>query len=189
MKKLFCIFLLIFGAFFVHVQFAKAQNDQELKLASLPLGISEEKIDYQLPYPGLLPDNPFYPLKVLRDRIISLFISDPLKKAEFYLLDANKRLNGAFYLFNKDKTKIELVQSTISKAENYFEQAILKTQEAKKQGIDTSDIQEEMSESLIKYQEILETISSKPSAFKSDFVSLENRVTVLDKLVKALSSS
>ncbi|HSW97310.1 MAG TPA: hypothetical protein VLF89_05800, partial [Candidatus Saccharimonadales bacterium] len=39
--------------------------------------MENKQIQYDLPYPGLLPDNPLYSLKVLRDKIVEFFISDP----------------------------------------------------------------------------------------------------------------
>ena len=34
---------------------------------------------YNLPYPGLLPDNRFYLLKMIRDRVVGMLIADPIK--------------------------------------------------------------------------------------------------------------
>jgi hypothetical protein len=53
---------------------------------------SIENVEYYLPYPGLLPDNPLYYLKAIRENIQKFFISDPLRKAQFDLLQANKTL-------------------------------------------------------------------------------------------------
>ncbi|PIZ98613.1 MAG: hypothetical protein COX78_02915, partial [Candidatus Levybacteria bacterium CG_4_10_14_0_2_um_filter_35_8] len=57
--------------------------------------------NYELPYPGLLPDHPLYFLKMTRDKIIGFFISDPIKKAEFDILQSDKRLSAGVYLLNK----------------------------------------------------------------------------------------
>lgn len=62
-------------------------------VAPTPSGMVEEKNDYLLPYPGILPDHPLYFLKSLRDKILEALIVDPLRKSEFYLLQADKRLN------------------------------------------------------------------------------------------------
>lgn len=87
---------------------------------------------YQLPYAGLLPDSPLYFLKALRDRIIEFLISDPIKKSEFDLLSADKRLSMGMALF--DKKEYSLSESTISKGENYMEDGINKIREAKGEG-------------------------------------------------------
>lgn len=89
-------------------------------------------VDYQLPYPGILADNPLYNLKTLRDRIIDFFISDPIKKSEFDLLQADKRLSVGIALFDKGEQK--LAETTISKGENYFEEALKNAKVAIDQG-------------------------------------------------------
>ncbi len=48
--------------------------------------------DYALPYPGILPNHPLYPLKQLRDNTLELLTRDNLKKAELHLLSADKKL-------------------------------------------------------------------------------------------------
>ncbi len=63
------------------------------------------EVEYTLAYPGLLPDHPLYPLKVIRDKIYDFFLSDLVKKSEFKLLMADKRLFMAIML--KDRQKIE----------------------------------------------------------------------------------
>jgi hypothetical protein len=91
-------------------------------------------VNYDLPYPGLLPDNPLYVLKVMRDGIVGFFISDPMEKSKFDLLQADKRLNAGVYLSQEQKVNEGLVVSTISKGENYFQEAIGQLSQAKMQG-------------------------------------------------------
>ncbi len=81
-------------------------------------------VSYALPYPGLLPDNPFYLLKAARDRIVSFFIADPVKKAEFDLLQADKRLQAGLFLLHKEDPDVGLAITTISKGQNYLHEAI-----------------------------------------------------------------
>lgn len=129
---------------------------------------SAQKRDYQLPYPGLLPDSPLYFLRIIRDRTISFLISDPLKKAEFNLLQADKRLNAGVSLVNKNKNDLAL--STISKAENYFEEALQKTREAKKQGMETTDLTSKLIDASGKHIEVLKDLLEKaPQNLKSSF--------------------
>lgn len=49
--------------------------------------------EYLLPFPGILPTHPLYIFKNLRDRVIEFLITDPINKAEFYILQADKKLN------------------------------------------------------------------------------------------------
>ena len=168
-----------------------ADSSQELSIKeateSSNVKSEDKKVEYQLPYPGLLPDSPLYFLKMVRDRIVGFLISDPLKKAEFDLLAADKRLNAGIYLLNKDKSKSALAYSTISKGENYFEEAIKNVREAKKQGMDTNDIIRRLSDSSYKHQEVLTMLRKKaPKELKESFMSLEKRAKDLRKQVESL---
>lgn len=130
--------------------------------------ISFAKVNYELPYPGLLPDSPLYFLRIIRDKTVSFLISDPKKKAEFDLLQADKRLNAGIYLFKKIKFAQSL--STISKAENYFEEAIQKIKQARGQGTETTEITNKLIDSSKKHQEVLKALEEKsPQNFKSSF--------------------
>lgn len=93
----------------------------------------EEKVVYNLPYPGILPDHPLYFLKVVRDRITDWLTRDNLKKAELYLLYSDKRVAMAQFLSKKGK--INLAISTFSKAEKYFLKIPPLLEKAKKQGV------------------------------------------------------
>lgn len=135
---------------------------------------SKSEVNYELPYPGLLPDNPLYFLRAVRDRVVSFLIADPKKKAEFNLLQADKRLNAGIYLF--DKNKVDLSISTISKAENYFEEALQKTREASQQGMVVSDIAGRLRDSSRKHQKEIYLLSQKsPQSFKANFESQRKR--------------
>jgi len=132
-------------------------------------------VNYELPYPGLLPDSPLYFLKAIRDRIVSFLISDPLRKAEFDLLQADKRLNAGIHLFNKGK--ISLALSTVSKAENYFEQALDRIGEAKTQGRNISEMEGNLRNALEKHKQELEKFTQEVStAFKGNFEKEQKRL-------------
>jgi hypothetical protein len=73
--------------------------------------------EYQLPYPGILPNNILYPVKVVRDRMMEFFTRDPIKKSELYLLFADKRINMAQVI---RQTDWPLTEATVSKAEKYL---------------------------------------------------------------------
>lgn len=128
---------------------------------------SAQTISYELPYPGLLPDNPLYFLRVIRDRAVGFLIADPLKKTEFDLLQADKRLNAGIYLLNsarQNEKKISLALSTISKAENYFEQALNKMGEAKMQGRNINEMEGKLKSALRKHQQELGRLTQKVNA-------------------------
>ena len=150
MKKLLLI-LLVFV--FLNVSKAYAQENN----VSTP----SSTIDYSLPYPGILPDNPLYFIKALRDRTISFFISDPLKKAEFNLLMADVRLNAAQYLYAKGEAKYSLAETTISKAENYFLNALVMLNAAKQQGTQIDDLSAKLINAAKKHQQVIKELKDK----------------------------
>ncbi len=94
--------------------------------------IPQEKVVYNLPYPGLLPDSPLYITKIIRDRITDFLTRDNLKKAELYLLYSDKR--AAMSLFLARKGKNQLAIDTFTKGEKYFLKIPNLLTSAKKQG-------------------------------------------------------
>jgi biotin operon repressor len=125
------------------------------------------QVDYQLPYAGLLPDSPLYKLKTLRDRVVSFLISDPLKKAEFDLLQADKRLSASLSLQQQNYPKKELIGETLSKGENYFAEGIEQLNLAKKQGLDISSMTNRFYQGSLKHEQIIQEMEKKaPSSLK-----------------------
>lgn len=100
--------------------------------------IASQTLTYDLPYPGLLPGNPLYTLKAIRDKIDEILISDPSKKTEFYLLQADKRLAASLVLFNMGKAT--LGETTLSKSQNYLEDSINEVIRAQKSQENENDI-------------------------------------------------
>ncbi|HCR35894.1 hypothetical protein A2130_02505 [Candidatus Woesebacteria bacterium GWC2_33_12] len=79
-------------------------------------------IDYVLAYQGkILPDNPLWYIKVLRDKIWLVGTFKPVKKAELNLLFADKRLNASLELFKKNKPDLGL--SVLTKSGKYLEKS------------------------------------------------------------------
>ncbi len=75
-------------------------------------------VEYQLAWPGMLPDNKIYKLKVLRNKIIERMIIGPVKKIEFDLLMADKTIYASKLLV--EKGEIDLALETVLKGENYY---------------------------------------------------------------------
>jgi|SRR3989344_3839871 len=171
-------FLLL--AFFVIFGLSFAQ-ELSIKEATESSDFIEEQVKYDLPYPGLLPDSPIYFLKALRDAVVEFLISDPLKKADFYLLQADKRINAGFYLVQR-KQKYALAESTISKAQNYFEKSIGKAQDAKNEGMNVNIIRGNLMLASRKYQEIISGVmKDAPSETKGSFMNFLKRTEKLSK--------
>lgn len=156
MKK-FLVLIILSVIFFINLQSVYAQD------ALTPTASPSPTIDYPLPYPGILPDNPLYFMKALRDKVVSFFISGPLKKAEFDLLMADVRLNAAQYLFVKGESKYSLAETTISKGENYFYNSLIMVSEAKQQGMQVNDFVSKLIIASQKYQQVIKELESKSS--------------------------
>lgn len=187
-KSLFFILIFTFLALFT----SNAAFSQELSIKeateSSDIQEKDKKIEYQLPYPGLLPDSPLYFLKALRDAVVDFLISDPLKKADFYLLQADKRLNAGVYLFKIGKSKYNLAESTISKGENYFEKAISKAIEAKQQGMNIDDISRGLRTSSRKHKEVIKELAANADAkTKESLMALVKRAADFEKKADSLT--
>lgn len=80
-------------------------------------GVTLPSVEYTLPYPGILPDHPLYFFKTIRDAILEFLIVDPVRKSEFYILQADKRLVMAQTLVGSGKET--LVTHSVQKAGEY----------------------------------------------------------------------
>jgi len=156
MKKIFLI-LIVFLIIFSTPTFAKTEIPMPT-VSTTPSPVLE-MIDYQLPYPGILPGSPLYSLKMVRDRIIELLISDPLKKANFYILQADKRVASSLLLFEKGNNS--LGQSTISKGQNYLEKSLERAIAAKNSGKDVGDTFSQIKNSATKQRQEIEVLGNK----------------------------
>jgi hypothetical protein len=142
--------------------------------------IENKEIQYDLPYPGLLPDSPLYSLKVFRDKLVEFFISDPSKKADYELLQSDKRINASVYLSNEKPVNDALISSTISKSINYFEQAITQSKLAQKQGNDMKSFMQHLHTASQKYNSIFLQLETKASdKLKNDLKADEKRVELI----------
>lgn len=148
------------------VSLISAQTEEELIVTPTP-------VDYQLPYPGLLPDHPFYFLKQARDDLFGFFASNALKKAEYNLHQADKRIEASIMLLDK-KNNADLAAMTFDQSITYFEEAIEKTIAAKQQGMETTDIVKQLTLANLKHQEVTKNLVKKnPEKFDKKAKKLE----------------
>lgn len=128
---------------------------------------NDKKIIYELPYPGMLPDNPLYFLKNTRDRILELTTRENLKKAHLYLLFSDKKTAMALNLVQKGKE--QLAVKTLSMAEEDFLKLKEMITTAKKQGV-SADIgfKSQIKLSNQKHKEIIESMLKELSKDQTD---------------------
>ncbi len=122
---------------------------------SQTITLKEEKVVYEMPYPGILPDHPLYSLKIVRDRSLDFITREKIEKAKLYLLFSDKRIKMGEALVKKGKN--DLAISTASKAEKYFLKIPILLQESKKQGnAPTQELINKIKSSNIKHKEIIQ---------------------------------
>lgn len=160
--KNYTYLLLVTFFFFITMSTASAQ---ELDLSVTPdVSPTPAPVAYQLPYPGVLPGHFLYSLKTARDMIMSYLISNPIKKAEFDLLQSDKRFEAAYLLIFNEQGKTDVAKQTIAKAQSYFEESLEKTAAAKKEGMDIHDLVKTLTLSQAKHVEVLQAIEEKVGA-------------------------
>ncbi|NMC35895.1 hypothetical protein GYA49_02510 [Candidatus Beckwithbacteria bacterium] len=120
---------------------------------------NEEGVQYQLPYPGILPDHPLYWLKMLRDRVNLALTKDPLARFELLLLFADKRLGAGEALILGGQSQLGV--TTVTKAEKYLVQAHNQFQTLlSSQDIDPT-IKEQFAKAFLKHQEVTARLLDK----------------------------
>jgi len=127
----------------------------------------QEKIVYDLPYPGILPDHPLYFLKIIRDKTTEFLTRDNVKKAQIYLLNSDKRVAMAIALSKKGKNQLAI--TTFSKGEKYFEKIPNLLIAAKNQGSPApSSFIETLKQSNAKHNELIgELIKTTPEGMQN----------------------
>ena len=134
-----------------------------------PEAVTSVKVDYYLPYPGLLPDSPVYKLKMARDFLKLSFTFGELPKTQVELLFADKRIAAAQTLLDGGKTLLAI--STAGKAEKYLESSVNRTVELTHKGQDVKSMLLTLSKAIAKHSEILGQMASRTSG--ADRIGLE----------------
>jgi len=148
-KVVYIALYLFFGMVILVVSVARAgleimaveDNDHALRNDPIRFEIvnsdgEKEEFSYKLPEPGMLPTNPFYGFKKIRDYLWIKFSSGNIKKAKVQLLVADKRMSEAKNLLADNKGKVGLDASqeafdTLKLAERSISEVEEKTDETK----------------------------------------------------------
>lgn len=124
------------------------------------------KVEYYLPYPGMLPDNPMYRLKAVRDKVGLLLSRGGLTRANKELLYADKRIGAAQVLVEGGKAGLGV--STATKAEKYLEKAANRVINLSREGKDVKSMLMTLSNASSKHAEILEGLQIRVSGDDRD---------------------
>lgn len=115
-------------------------------------------VTYSLPHPGeILPGNPLWKAKALRDKISLEFAGDSTNKSKFELHLADKRLAAGWELWQEGNTSEAL--STLNKAEKYLFTSYTTLMDKSNHNEDR-EVLRQLSYSSLKHREILEKVMS-----------------------------
>lgn len=81
------------------------------------ISVEAKEVDYDLPHAGMLPDNPLYSLKKVRDSFWLFFTRDNLEKADLLLLFSDKKIVMAQAMAEKGKWELALESARNSEAD------------------------------------------------------------------------
>lgn len=140
--------------------------------------------NYFLPYPGILPGNPLYSLKLLRDKITEVTTQKTLDKSYLFLLQSDKRLAAGLVLF--DSGDPEKSENTLSKGQNYLEKSINKMIQARSEGENVMDLSAKVKASALKQKEEIKKLSEKSTGETKS--KLEEDLKRAEKLQKRADS-
>lgn len=159
----------------LHPQKAFAQDSQA----------SPTPVHYDLSYPGLLPDHPFYFLKNARDTMVGFFIGQPLDKAAFALKQADKHVAAGTVVL-KQKNDIQMAKESFAVSQKDIEVAIEQTLSAQKQGMPVEEMIGKLKNECKKHQMIIEDVYYSVSVEEKKLLDDERKKA--EKLVKQVSA-
>ncbi len=166
-----CSAALLFGLAVLMMSILSVGKSAAVGVAAAAKEAVTVKVEYYLPYPGILPDSPLYKIKAIRDRVQLVLTFDEVQKAERELLYADKRVGAAWAL--ADGGKADLAVSTATKAEKYLESAVNRVKKLSSSGRDVKSIMMTLEKAVAKHREILESRPEFDPALK-----INNSLTV-----------
>ncbi|MFA5135918.1 MAG: DUF5667 domain-containing protein [Patescibacteria group bacterium] len=124
---------------------------------SQSITLSDNKVIYDLPYAGILPDNPLYIFKRIRDSVIEFITRDQIKKSEILLVSSDKKIHMAIQLAEKGKTKLMI--TTLENAEKQSLQIVKLLGSSKEQGVSPKEgFVYRLKLSNVKHREVIEEL-------------------------------
>jgi hypothetical protein len=176
LKTLTASLLVVFGLVVLFISILRSASIQySFSLPPEGAVIShEEKVAYELPLAGsVLPDSPFWLVKVARDRIWLALTPNKSRKADLNLLFADKRLVTSKILF--EKGEYETGMMILLKAEKYLLEASFLEEDLRKGGVDTSDFLKRITIAALKHREVInELLNIAPSDAKPELIRIKD---------------
>ncbi len=186
MRKRLSVFLTIFSLLFIIPTVIYFFTTSEAVFTySQAMDVNRSKVEYQLPYSGILPDNPIFLLKRIRDKLLVLMTRDLIKKSKLLLLLSDKQAVMSLSLAKKGKEKLAV--KTANKGEKYFLKLLTVLKETKEQGKSPDgEFILKLKLSNQKHQEIIQSLSVLLPQGQSELLSktLEINRKIYQKLGK-----
>jgi hypothetical protein len=177
-----------FGLLILFLSVFTVTNPQAATGAPSPIPTATDsavKVQYYLPYPGILPDSPLYKLKVFRDRISLATSFNPEKRIAKELFLADKRINAAKALV--DGGKPALGASTATKAEKYLEDAAKRAIARSNKGNDVKSLLMELSKASAKHLELMEQM--RPNLAASDQLAVQKSMDTTQIVMETVNQA
>lgn len=138
------------------------------------------EIEYPLPYPGILPNEPLFILKNLRDKLLEVFTLNSFKKTEFYLLQADKNLSSSIILF--DLKEEDMALKTFVKSQGYLEKAIGEEEIARNSPGNLMELSEKIKQSSKKQKELANAFyENSKDEIRAEFKKVLGKAIYLEK--------
>ena len=160
MIRRFAILLPVFFLGFL-ILFASVLRASEVRYSfnkttksSITTSAQNVYIDYDLPEATATPNNFFWPVIALNDRVETVFASDSLQRSLVLLSHSDNRLSVGLKMF--DEGKIEESVSIFNKAEGYLEESLESFKLFSDSGSEETLILEKISLASLKHRQILE---------------------------------
>lgn len=158
-KLLVAIPLILFASLILFISFLRVASVRyeyqgQMNKDKVYLSSVESRVDYSLPFPGaVLPDSPFWFIKVSRDKLWLFITTDASRRAELQLLFADKRLGSAKILFEKNNPALGM--ATLEKAERYLSEASDTEKQIRASGNNTKDLLDRLARASLKHYEVM----------------------------------
>ncbi len=173
-KKLFLGMSLVCFFFMFTLAFAQESSP-------LPEESKVKQQEYALPYAGILPDHPLYFIKNIRDKILLLLISDPIKKAEFFILLADKHLVMAVQLIEqKPELAVKTLNQSIDELKRAKESTFVVLVSINNQSRINST-KDRLSRSIAKHREVVKSLISQVPTRADSLDQIMTKINQLDE--------
>jgi hypothetical protein len=158
-KLLVAIPLIIFASLVLFISLLRVASVRyeyqgQMNKDKVFLSTPDSRVDYSLPFSGgVLPDSPFWSIKVLRDKLWLFITTDATRRADLQLLFADKRVGSAKILFEQNKPALGV--ATLEKAEGYLIAASESEKKIRASGGDTKDLLDRLNRASLKHYELI----------------------------------